>query len=63
MTLVGRKIPSFEDPVCNLFKERILEARICYSADLNDFRGDLDRKETLKYYIEFSGGDAFQSEL
>ena len=48
MTLVGRRIPSFEDPVCNLFEERIVEGKLCYSADVNDFRGDLDWKETLQ---------------
>ena len=48
MTLVGRKIPSFEDPVCNLFKERVVEGRLCYSADVNDFRAGLDWKETLQ---------------
>ena len=48
MTLVGRKIPSFDDPVCSLFKERIVKGRLCYSADLNHFRGELDWKETLQ---------------
>ena len=48
MTLVGRKIPSFADPVCTLFKERIVKGRLCYSADVNEFRGELDWKETLQ---------------
>ena len=48
MTLVGQKIPSFDDPVCSLFKERIVKGRLCYSADINEFRGELDWKETLQ---------------
>ena len=46
MSSMGVKIDHFDVPVCNSFKEKILNDQLCYEVDPNLF---IDRTNTLKY--------------
>ena len=35
----GITLEQFNQPVCNLFKEKIIKDQLCYGADLNIFQG------------------------
>ena len=34
----GKMFGSFQTPVCNLFKEKIVAGQVCYEADINQFK-------------------------
>ena len=34
----GKKVSSFSDPVCNMFREKIVDGQVCYEADINQFK-------------------------
>ena len=37
MTLLGMKADQFQSPVCNSFKEKIVQDQLCYEMDINDY--------------------------
>ena len=39
---LGRQSGHFQDPVCNLFKRKVVRGQICYEADINKFKGKVD---------------------
>ena len=34
----------FSIPVCNIFKETVVDGQLCYKADVNKFRNKVDKK-------------------
>ena len=47
MSLLGRKVNGFQDPVCSAFTRKIVNNQLCYEIDLNRFRDQVDWKESL----------------
>ena len=39
---LGRQSDHFKDPVCDLFKRKVVRGQICYEADINKFKGKVD---------------------
>ena len=48
MSLLGRKVDGFQDPVCSAFTRKIVNNQLCYEIDLNRFRDQVDWKESLQ---------------
>ena len=48
MSLVGRNVDHFQAPVCNAFRERVVNDQLCYGIDVNGLRDDLDWEEALQ---------------
>ena len=48
MSLLGRKVDGFQDPVCSAFTRKIVNNQLCYEVDLNRFRDQVDWKEALQ---------------
>ena len=48
MSLLGRKVEGFQDPVCNAFTGKIVNNQLCYEVDLNRFRDQVDWEESLQ---------------
>ena len=72
MSVVGATTDRFSAPVCNIFKEVVLEGQLCYQADVNSLRGKVDRNEMVTEGFTFmldynkarmvdSGRDAFST--
>ena len=36
--LLGEKLSNFQFPVCNLFREKIVDGQVCYETDLNQLK-------------------------
>ena len=53
MSLLGRKVDGFQDPVCNAFTQKIVNNQLCYEVDLNRFRDQVDWKESLQSGLFF----------
>ena len=47
LSLVGRKVDIFQDPVCSAFTEKIINDQLCYEIDVNRFRDDVDWEKSL----------------
>ena len=47
MSVVGATTDRFSLPVCNIFKEVVLEGQLCYKADVNSLRGEVDVNEMV----------------
>ena len=39
---LGRQSDHFQDPVCDLFKRKVVKGQICYEADINQFKKKVD---------------------
>ena len=39
---LGRQSSHFQDPVCDLFKRKVVRGQICYEADINQFKKKVD---------------------
>ena len=52
----GVKIESFDVPVCNFFKDKILHDQLCYEVDLNVFRQEesITPKFIFALYIDYN---------
>ena len=48
MSLLGRKVDGFQDPVCSAFTRKIVNSQLCYEVDLNRFREQVNWEESLK---------------
>ena len=48
MSLLGRKVKGFQDPVCSAFTGKIVNSQLCYEVDLNRFRDQVDWEEALQ---------------
>ena len=48
MSLLGRKVEGFQDPVCSAFTGKIVNNQLCYEVDLNRFRDQVDWEEALQ---------------
>ena len=44
MSVTGKTTPNFSEPVCNIFREAVLEGQLCYQADLNALMDRVDRE-------------------
>ena len=53
MDLIGEKLSNFQVPVCSLFRQKIFSGQVCYEADLNQFRNEIDWKRALKKGFSF----------
>ena len=42
---IGKKLVNFQFPVCNLFRKKIVEGKVCYEADVNHHKEDLDNRK------------------
>ena len=53
MSVVGIKLDQFDDPVCNSFKERIVNDQLCYQVDLNKFsdKSNIAKELELGFYF------------
>ena len=45
--IIGRRLDGFEIPVCSLFREKIVGGQVCYEADVNQFKKDVQWLEAL----------------
>ena len=48
MSLLGRKVDGFQDPVCSAFTRKIVNNQLCYEIDLNRFRDQVNWEESLQ---------------
>ena len=48
MSLLGRKVNGFQDPVCSAFTRKIVNNQLCYEIDLNRFRDQVNWEESLQ---------------
>ena len=39
--LGGKMVGNFSDPVCYLFREKIVNGQVCYEADVNQYKKDI----------------------
>ena len=46
MSAMGTSIDRFDVPVCNAFREKILNDQLCYEVDLNNFtnKGNIEKE-------------------
>ena len=45
--LVGEMLEGFQTPVCNLFREKVVAGQVCYEADINQFKHQVNWVEIL----------------
>ena len=50
---VGEMFGSFQTPVCNLFKEKIVAGQVCYEADINQFKHGVNWAEIITKGFRF----------
>ena len=48
MAVTGKTISKFLTPVCNIFRQTILDGQLCYQADVNILRDAVDQKKAAK---------------
>ena len=53
MSAMGVKIDQFDVPVCNSFKEKVLNGQLCYEVDPNRFIFEDIKERQLKSGLEF----------
>ena len=46
--LAGNEFSNFQVPVCSLFRKKIYSGHVCYEADLNQYKEELNWKKVLK---------------
>ena len=46
--LAGKEFSNFQVPVCSLFRKKIYSGHVCYEADLNQYKEELNWKKVLK---------------
>ena len=51
MSIPGVKIEQFETPVCNCFRPKIVRDQLCYEADPNIFRKNVDNSKLLSFSL------------
>ena len=44
---VGEMFEGFQVPVCNLFREKVVAGQVCYEADINQFKQEVNWVEVL----------------
>ena len=56
MSIMGFKIPEFEDPVCNSFRPKILHDQLCYEVDPNKFKTFINGGDdiSLELFINYN---------
>ena len=55
MSLLGVKAEQFQSPVCNSFKEKIVQDQLCYEMNINDFSNSTKEEEKNKSELLKSG--------
>ena len=53
MEIMGTNTPHFSVPVCNKFKRIVLEGRLCYQVDVNEFKDQVDTKKLRIHGLVF----------
>ena len=53
MSVMGKKIDQFEIPVCDKFKPKILNDRLCFQVDVNEFTDQIDKQKAMKKGLIF----------
>ena len=53
MEIMGTNIPHFSVPVCNKFKRIVLDGRLCYQVDVNEFKDQVDAKKLRIHGLVF----------
>ena len=56
MSVMGVKIDTFDVPVCNSFKPKLLGDQLCYEVDLNKYKdkADMNQKTILSLFIDYN---------
>ena len=47
MSIMGKKIPEFSEPVCISFRPKMLYDQLCYEVDPNNYKDKIDLKGKL----------------
>ena len=50
---MGENNPDFGTPVCNKFRARVLEGRLCYQVDVNEFKDEVDSEKLRTHGLVF----------
>ena len=55
-SVLGLRMTNFSVPVCRIFKANIKKDQLCYTVDLNDYKGNVDSnsKVSLELYIDYN---------
>ena len=56
MSIMGLKIPEFEDPVCNSFRPKMSHDQLCYEVDPNKYKTFINEKDeiSLELFINYN---------
>ena len=49
LSVLGRTVPQFRQPVCSAFQETVLEGQVCYQLDVNTYRARLDWRASRQF--------------
>ena len=49
MSVMGENISNFSIPVCNKFKPTVVEGRLCYQVDVNEFKDQVDAEKLMSH--------------
>ena len=47
MSIMGKQIDQFDDPVCSSFRPKIIKDQLCYTVDPNEYKDKIDLKGDL----------------
>ena len=53
MSVMQEYVPNFPNRVCNKFSPIVLEGRICYQVDVNEFMNQVDSKKLMTHGLIF----------
>ena len=55
-SVLGLRMTNFSVPVCRIFKAKIKKDQLCYTVDLNDYKGNVNSnsKVSLELYIDYN---------
>ena len=53
MSVIGKMIDNFTDPVCNSFEAKLLNDQLCYEVDLNKYANYSNMDKALKSGFRF----------
>ena len=53
ISVMGENNPNFGTPVCNKFRAIVLEGRLCYQVDVNEFKDEVDSEKLRTHGLVF----------
>ena len=63
MSVMGVKIDQFDSPICNTFRDKILQDQLCYSVDPNEFRKSIKDEMSLTLFINYNEDRKIKAEI